>query len=105
MPSEFVSEPLHPVAETLDSTGMARGEPGLPGRFVWRDEEYAVEEVIEAWKTTSGCSHGSGETYVRRHWWRVRVTGGTELKVYFERQARSVRQRKVRWWVHSVESR
>ena len=34
MEEEFVSEPIKPVAGTFDTVGMARGEPGLPGRFI-----------------------------------------------------------------------
>jgi len=33
MEEEFVSEPIKPVAGTFDIVGMARGEPGLPGRL------------------------------------------------------------------------
>jgi hypothetical protein len=100
MSTEFVSEPLTPVAGTIDPSGMARGEPGLPARFVWRGREVGVEEVLEAWKSTS---EDRGDVYVRRHWWRLRTSTGETWKVYFERQAQSKAQRKLRWWLHSLE--
>ena len=102
MPEQFISERITPVAGTADVRGMAAGEPGLPLRFVWRGVEYAVAEVIEKWKTTGPCTSGSGERYVRRHWFRLRTTSGEEMKVYFERQARSSREKKDRWWLYTV---
>ena len=102
MRERFVSEKIEPVAGTMDRAGMARGEPGLPKRFVWRDQEYTVGEVLETWKETSGCKTGSDEHYVRKHWFRLRTTDGTEMTLYFDRQARSKRQRKSRWWLFTV---
>ena len=55
----FISEPIQPVEGTFDPTGMTRGEPGLPRRFTWRDDEYAVTEVLEAWKEDGPCKSGS----------------------------------------------
>lgn len=104
MKAQFVSEPVTPVAGTMDSAGMARGEPGLPQRFVWRDEEYTVAAVLERWKETSGCRSGADEQYVRKHWFKIRTTDGKEMKLYFERQARSKAQRKSRWWLFTVSS-
>ena len=98
----FVSEPISPVAETMDARRMARGEPGLPGRFRWRDQEFEVATVLETWKETSDCRHGSSEQYVRKHWYRVRTAAGDEMRLYFERQPRSTRERKVRWWLYTI---
>ena len=50
MDDKFISEPIKPVEGTFDTAGMTRGEPGLPGRFVWRNKEYTVAEVLEKWK-------------------------------------------------------
>jgi hypothetical protein len=99
---EFVGEALSPVGGTLDTDAMSRGEPGLPRAFVWRDREYPVVEVLERWKTTSDCKSGSDEQYVRKHWFRIRTADGTQMRVYFERQPRSGRQRKARWWLYAV---
>lgn len=113
MAERFVSEPIEPAPGEADAGRAARGEPGLPHRFRWRGQEYTVEEVLETWKTTSPCHHGSGERYVGKHFYRVRVAGasaapttahltglaespgggegqrsGAEMTLYFERQAR-----------------
>lgn len=92
---KFVSESITP---TLLAAPAVPGEPGIPVRFLWRGVEYEIGRVIEKWKTTGDCRHGSGEKYVRRHWFRVKTTDGTEMRIYFERQARS-KQNKKRWWL------
>lgn len=102
MRRRFVSEGIAPVDGTFDRAGMALGEPALPLRFKWRGEEYAVANVLEKWRETSPCSHGGGEQYVRKHWFRIATTGGIEMRIYFERQARSKREKKSRWWLHSL---
>ena len=102
IPKRFVCEAIAPVAGTADMGAMVRGKPGLPKRFTWRGKEYAVAEVLEQWKETSPCHHGSAEQYVRKHWFRVRTADGAEMKLYFERQARSARERKRRWWLHTI---
>jgi len=102
-PSErFVCEAIKPVRGAMDTLGMARGEPGLPLRFLWRGREYAVAEVLERWKETGPCTSGSGERYVRKHWFRVRTTTGEEMKLYCERRPRSGRERLKRWWLYTV---
>lgn len=102
MRRQFISEAIQPVAETMSTRRMARGEPGLPRKFIWRGQEYHVAKVLETWKETSGCRSGSDEQYVRKHWYRVRTTDGSEMRLYFERQARSGRERKARWWLYSI---
>ena len=105
MGEEFISEPIEPVAGTFYTAAMTRGEPGLPERFIWRDIEYAVADVLEAWKETGPCRSGGPEKYLRKHWFKIRVEGGLEMTVYFERQARSKHHNKVRWWLYTVSGR
>lgn len=99
---QLVSERLTPLMETVDAHHVIPGAPLLPARFRWRDREYAVAEVLQEWKETGPCHHGSGERYVRKHWWHLRMTTGEEMKVYFERHARSSKQMKQRWWLYTV---
>lgn len=98
---EFVSEPVAPVEGSFDASTMAAGEPGLPMRFVWRGAEYEVAQVLEKWKTAGPCKHGSGEQYVRRHWYRVVTTNGAQMELYFDRQPRA-RQKTQRWWLATI---
>jgi hypothetical protein len=101
---EFVSEAIAPVSGSFDAVAMSAGEPGLPARFRWRDTEYEVVGVLDKWKTTGDCRNGGGEQYVRKHWFRVEVTGGVQMEIYFDRQPRS-RRSSERWWLASVVER
>ena len=102
MHEELISEPLKPMLEEVDARRIIPGAPVLPAGFLWRGREYRVAEVLETWSETGPCRHGSGERYVRKHWWRLRMASGEEMKVYFERHARSGRQMKLRWWLYTV---
>jgi phosphoribosylglycinamide formyltransferase-1 len=108
--AEFVGEELRPVRGSGDAAGASRGEPGVPHRFVWRDQEHEMVGVIESWKTSSPCRHGSGEMYLRRHWYRIQARpvatqarGRTVMTIYCDRQSRSRRRPTSRWWVYTVE--
>ncbi|HUT36316.1 MAG TPA: DUF6504 family protein [Planctomycetota bacterium] len=102
MSKHFIGEAIEPIAEAMDTRRMAAGEPGLPMRFRWRGAEHEVAEVLQQWRETGPCKSGSNEQYVRKHWYRVRTMRGEEMKLYFERQPRSARERKARWWLHSA---
>lgn len=102
MKKSFISEPIQPVLGAMDTATLVTGEPGMPGRFIWRGEEHVTAEVLERWKDTSRCRNGSDEQYVRKHWFRIRTTGGIEMTIYFERQPASKRERMARWWLFSV---
>ncbi|UCC96867.1 MAG: hypothetical protein JSW66_13595 [Phycisphaerales bacterium] len=103
MNEEFISEPITPASGTFETTAMTRGEPALPGRFTWRDREYAIADVLEIWKESGPCSSGGGEQYLRKHWYRIRTDNGLNMTIYFERQPRAKRQNKARWWLYTIE--
>ncbi|MDF1553878.1 MAG: DUF6504 family protein [Deferrisomatales bacterium] len=96
----FVSEAITPVAATCDTQAMATGGPGLPWEFLWRGRTLRVAAVLRAWRETGPCRHGSGEEYVRKHWFEVITTEHSTLKIYFERQPRGGRGA-ARWWLYS----
>lgn len=98
---QFVGEDIQPDTATLDVRRMAIGEPGLPHRFTWRGSLIQVAAVRRAWRETGSCRHGSGEQYVRKHWYEVEDPGGRILKVYFERTPRRG-QRGGRWRLYSI---
>jgi phosphoribosylglycinamide formyltransferase-1 len=101
MEPQLISEPLKAITGELSGWQSAAGEPLLPAKFIWRGAEYAVGEVLENWKETGACTHGSGERYVRKHWFRIRTANGEEMKIYFERRPRSARETKLRWWLYT----
>ena len=105
MDEKFISEPIKPLAETFRTAAMTKGEPGLPEKFVWRNTEYAVAEVFEAWKETGPCRNGSDEKYLRKHWYKIRTSDDLIMTLYFERQARSKGQNKTRWWLYTIETK
>ena len=80
MNMELVSDPIQPVASTIDPSAMAMGSPGLPREFAWRGEPLGIAAVLRTWRETGLCTHGSSESYVRKHWFevRTRTTGERE---------------------------
>jgi hypothetical protein len=99
MDETFIGEALTPVAGSFDATGTSRGEPALPGKFLWRGREYAVAEVLDKSKGYGPCP--SGEIYLRKHRYTVRTADGTVMRIYFERHGRTPRSR-TRWWLQAV---
>jgi hypothetical protein len=101
MNPHFIGEAIKPVATTFDAVRMARGEPGLPQAFVWRGHTVRIVKVRRAWTDTGPCRHGSGEQYIRKHWYEVLTAADGVLTLYFERQARG-RRKTARWWLFSA---
>jgi hypothetical protein len=97
----WVDEPIRPLLGA-ETEARATGEPALPTRFVWRDREYAVAEVIKRWKGLSPGTAAMPDRYLRKHWFRIRTTDGLEMDLYFERKARSAGAAKTRWWLFTV---
>ena len=98
----FVGEIIRPAANADALTAAGPGGPLLPQRFSWRDRELRVGTVLRAWSETGPCRHGSGERYVRRHWFRVRTQAGSVLEIYFDRQPRRGRPATERWCLYAV---
>jgi hypothetical protein len=103
MSRRFVSEAIQPVVATSDTTRMALGEPGLPEEFVWRGETVRIAALLRAWRETGPCDRGSGEAYVRKHWFEIETQAGQRMRLYFERQARGRGQATARWWLYTIE--
>jgi len=98
----FIDEAIEPVEGTFDTEMMATGEPGLPHEFLWRGRRVVVAAVVKSWRETGPCRHGSGEQYVRKHWYDVLTTEGLVMRLYFERSARRGKPKGPRWWLFSV---
>ena len=98
----FISEQILPAKGTADAASMAKGEPGLPASFTWRGREYIVAKTLRKWKESGPCHHGSGELYLRKHWFEVVMASGERMMIYFERQGRRGSSSKARWWLYTV---
>ena len=96
---EFIGEAITPKAGSFDTTAMSRGEAGVPREFTWRGKPYVVEGLLASWK---GTGTDRGEVYLRRHWFRVRVTSGEEMTIYCDRQAKNTSKPKQRWWIYTI---
>jgi phosphoribosylglycinamide formyltransferase-1 len=100
-PERFVSEAIVPSIETCDTSLMASGGPGLPREFRWRGRPLAIKSVLRMWSDTGPCRNGSGEQYVRKHWFEVISSDDEVMKVYFDRQPRGG-AKAPRWWLFSI---
>ena len=100
----FIDEPIEPKPGTFDTAAMARGGPGLPWVFTWRDREYQVAGVLEAWRTRQpGVGKDKIWLYMRKHFYRVKTTTGEIMTLYFDRKPQWNRNhRPVRWFLYSI---
>ncbi|MCP4592565.1 MAG: hypothetical protein GY842_17675 [bacterium] len=102
--AEFVSESISPQPGRFDTQAMARGEPGLPQKFTWRDEVYAVVERIAQWKQSSReGSRAQGQLYLRRHYYKLRMSDESVWTVYFTRQAPAGSSPKSCWFLYEID--
>jgi hypothetical protein len=89
----------------MTTVGMTTSGVALPLRFRRGKTEITVTEVLDQWIETGpmkGGDSSSAERYLRKHWWLIRTTDGQEMKIYMERQPRSRREIKKRWWLYSI---
>jgi phosphoribosylglycinamide formyltransferase-1 len=99
---EFISERLQPTGDDF-ALPAAIGEPALPLRFTWRRRTLEVAAVLNRRKEyQADRTHGSGERYLRRHWFDLRMSDGAHWSVYFERQPGAGRAAKSRWWLYAT---
>ncbi len=102
MRETFIGEAIIPLDKSFSSSQMAMGKPGLPQKFSWNGRMFSVLEVLEEWKECGNCRHGSGERYVRKHWFRARTSEDVVMRIYFERQRHS--SGGSRWRLYSMEN-
>ena len=89
-------EPIEALPGAFDVRAMARGEPGVPMRFRWRDTEFVVTDVGPTKRETE-----PSEGYVRRHVTRVRTEDGSTFRIVGDRGGR---RGTPRWWVRTVDA-
>lgn len=102
--AELISEPITPCPGTFDTSRMGRGEPGLPGGFAWRGESISIVDELGAWKQSSREGGAAGDLYLRRHYYKLRMSDGRIWTVYFVRQTPRSGNPKQRWFLYTVEA-
>src|SRR5512144_1741565 len=104
MAEQFISEEIRPLRTSFDAARMSNGEPGMPRKFQWRTNTVEVIRIVRSWRETGPCRHGSGERYVRKHWFEVVTDENVRMKIYFDRHPRRhAKRHEPRWWVFSIE--
>ncbi|HPF39332.1 MAG TPA: DUF6504 family protein [Phycisphaerae bacterium] len=102
--SEFVAEPVQPDAGTADTANMARGMPGLPTGFTWRDRHYEIRALVSSWKSSESHNHrSSGERYYRKQYFKVTVDSGEVMTLYALRHMKAGENPMRRWWLQSID--
>ena len=103
----FVSEPITPERGSFSTEMMAQGLASPPGAFTWRDRRYEIVECLEHTKeSTREGGRATGELYLRRQRFVVKLDSGQVATIYVERQARpgrSPRAAKNRWFLYEIE--
>jgi ribosomal-protein-alanine N-acetyltransferase len=94
----FVSERISPEAGSADLNAMARGEPGVPRAFTWRDSRFEVAHVLA---TERDMGKDRGDVYVRRHYFDLETTDLLRMRLYFERNPKD-RTKPKAWWLYTV---
>ena len=102
MKESLISEAIVPLMDDLAERPFLAGEPILPSRFRWRGNEFHIESILESWKEYTEGSRQMPERYLRKHWFHVRVSDGSTMKIYFERHVRSKGTARARWWLYTI---
>ncbi len=102
--TEFVAEPLEPVGGAFDTAAMGTGLPGLPNAFRWRDQEFQIAAELGSWKHSASYNGTvGGQRYLRRHYWRLRMSDGSAWTVYFIRHTPRSGSSRRRWFIYIRE--
>ncbi len=99
----FISEPITPDTAQFDTPAMARGEPGLPVGFNWRGKNYLIVRKLDQWKHSAPeGGRAGGELYLRRHYYKLRMSDDSVWTVYFIRQAPRSGSSRQRWFLYMI---
>lgn len=97
---ELISEAVEPGGGWLSVDGMGRGEPGVPEQLTWRGRQTQVAECVRTWRKFG--PEPTGELYLRRHYFELRMSDGGTWIVYCLRQAGRAGAAARRWYLERV---
>lgn len=109
-PYSFIDEPIEVV---YNEPPLLQKSPTCPDAFIWRDETYPIEEMLETWVNydrrgrmarnmrpghlLSAAKRGSWG--VGRFYFRVRVADGRMFELYYDRAPESANDRLGHWFL------
>jgi hypothetical protein len=109
-PISFINEPIQVLFEALP---ILEKKPGLPKIFIWRNQHFAIEELVSEWhdyerrgrmKRNMSVEHSSaasksGSWGVGQDFYRVRTADGHIFDLYYDRAPQDVDRRKGGWYI------
>ena len=110
-PVRFINEPIEPyfnIPPTLEK------KSGCPDRFIWRNEEYVVEDLISEWHdyqrrgrmqqnmkaTNRATASRKGSWGVGQDYYRIKTLGDRIFDIYYDRSPKGSDNRKGEWFVY-----
>jgi len=110
VPFQFIGELIEVHFDKLP--GLEK-KPTCPQSFIWREETFQIEEMLEEWVDFERKGHmarnmvpahlsrasRAGSWGVGRFCFRVRVTGGRIFEIYYDRSPKTASDRKGHWFL------
>ena len=109
--THFINEPIEAI---FDHPPIMEKKPGYPQRFLWRETEYAIAEVLSEWHdyqrrgrmarnmrpSHAAAAAGRGSWGVGQDYFRVRTTLGRIFDIYYDRAPENAARRKGNWFIY-----
>ncbi|MGH2537953.1 MAG: DUF6504 family protein [Candidatus Promineifilaceae bacterium] len=112
LPAEgrFIGEPIE---VEFDRPPALEKKPGCPDRFVWREERFEVEALLDEWHdyrrrgrmaqnmrpAHAAAAEQRGSWGVGRDFYRLRTAGGRVFELYYDRAPQGIDRRKGAWFL------
>lgn len=110
-PFRFINEPIQVV---FTRPPLLEKKPGAPSAFSWRNETYAIAEVLSEWHdyhrrgrmsrnmrpTHNNTAEGRGSWGVGQDYFQVRTEDNRYFELYYDRAPKDVDERKGAWFLY-----
>ena len=111
LPLKFINDPIKACFHTLPTLEK---KPGCPDWFVWRDEDYIVDELLSEWHDYQRkgrmarnmkpahalTAERKGSWGVGQDYYRIKTVSGRIFDIYYDRSPKSSDKRKGQWFVY-----
>lgn len=97
----------------FDKAPLFSKKPDCPDRFIWREETFAIVEILEEWRDYrrrgrmadnmrpehAAVAEQRGSWGVGRYYFRVRTDNGRIFELYYDRTPKDADQRSGAWFL------